>query len=136
MRTIYGWYLQGWSILRIKKELEASHIPSPKGKKRWAVRTIEDILSNEKYAGDSIYGKTVVAEYPGTMRISNSPDEVYISENHHPPIIDKGSFDRIQEMKKSRTNIELDEHGNKVRKNTHYSMKRSEHKAEESFQDM
>ena len=33
-------------------------------------------------------------------------------------------------MKKSRTNIELDEHGNKVRKSTHYSMKRIEDKKE------
>jgi len=34
-------------------------------------------------------------------------------------------------MKKSRTNIELDEYGNRVRKSTHYSMKQSDKKVEE-----
>ena len=47
-----------------------------------------------------------------------------MSENHHPPLIDRESFALVQEMKKSRTNIEHDEQGNKVRKSTHYSMKR------------
>ncbi len=46
------------------------------------------------------------------------------------------TFDLVQEMKKSRTNIEFDEHGNKVRKSTHYSMKRIGNKAEESVQDV
>lgn len=119
------WYLQGWSIVRIKKELETSRIPSPRGKRRWAVRTIGDILSNEKYARDSFYGQTVTAEYPATKRVRNSPDEIFRAENHHPPILDKASFDQVQEMRKMRSNIELDEQGNKVRKITHYSMKRT-----------
>jgi len=46
VRKVFGWYAQGWSIVRIRKELGALRIPSPRGKRRWAVRTIEDILSN------------------------------------------------------------------------------------------
>lgn len=107
----------------MKKELEALRIPSPRGKRRWAVRTITDILSNEKYVGDSVYGQTVVAEYPNMKQVRNSPGEIFRSENHHPPIINKPSFDRVQEMRKTRSNIELNEQGNKVRKITHYSMK-------------
>jgi site-specific DNA recombinase len=131
VRSIFGWYLEGWSIVRIKKELETSRISSPTGKRRWPVSTIDGILSNEKYAGDSVFGRTMVAEYPGMKRVGNNPDEVKRSENHHPPIIDKETFDLVQEMKKMRTNIVLDEHGNKVRKNTHYSMKQSDKKVEE-----
>jgi hypothetical protein len=37
--------------------------------------------------------------------------------------LDKASFDRIQEMRKMRSNIEVDGQGNKIRKSTHYSMK-------------
>jgi len=33
-------------------------------------------------------------------------------------------FERIQEMRRLRTNVEIEEQGNKVHKNTHYSMKR------------
>ena len=136
VRRIFEWYVQGWSVVRIKKELETMRIPSPKGKRRWPVSTIDGILSNEKYTGDSIYGLTVGSEYPATKRIRNNPEEIQRSENHHPPIIGKEIFDRVQEMKKSRTNIEFDEHGNKVRKSTHYSMKRIGNKAEESVQDV
>lgn len=124
VRKIFSWYEQGWSIVRIKKELETLRIPSSRGKRRWAVRTISDMLSNEKYAGDSAYGKTVTAEYPSMRQVRNSPDKVSKSENHHPAIIDKSLFDRVQEMRRIRTNVEVDEQGNKIRKNTHYSMKR------------
>ncbi len=86
---------------------------------------MDDILSNEKYTGNSIYGKTVGNGYPSMRRSSNNLDEVYRVENHHDAIIDKETFDLVQEMKKSRTNIEADEHGNRIRKSTHYSMKRS-----------
>lgn len=68
-------------------------------------------------------------------RISNNPDEVQRSENHHPPIIDRETFDLVQEMKESRTNVEPDEHGNKVRKSTHSSMKRNDNTAKESAKE-
>jgi DNA invertase Pin-like site-specific DNA recombinase len=124
VRGIFGWYEQGWSIVRIKKELEALHIPSPTGKRRWANATITDILSNEKYVGYSVYGKTTISEYPSMRRVRNNPDQVPRSENHHPAIIEKACFERVQKMRRLRTNVEIDEQGNKVRKNTHYSMKR------------
>jgi hypothetical protein len=110
--------------VRIKKELEALHIPSPTGKRRWANATITYILSNEKYVGYSVYGKTTISEYPSMRRVRNNPDQVPRSENHHPAIIEKACFERVQKMRRLRTNVEIDEQGNKVRKNTHYSMKR------------
>jgi hypothetical protein len=39
-------------------------------------------------------------------------------------IIEKACFKRVQEMRRLRTNVEINEQGNRVRKNTHYSMKR------------
>jgi len=121
VRKIFSWYEQGWSIVRIRKELETLRVPSPRGKRRWAVRTISDMLSNEKYAGNSAYGKTVIAEYPSMRQIRNDPDQVSRSENHHPAIIDQSLFDRVQELRLLRTNMETDERGNRVRKSTHYS---------------
>jgi site-specific DNA recombinase len=121
VRKIFSWYEQGWSIVRIRKELETLRVPSPKGKRRWAVRTISDMLSNEKYAGDSAYGKTVIADYPSMRQVRNDPDQVLRTENHHPAIIDKSLFDRVQELRRLRTNMETDERGNRVRKSTHYS---------------
>lgn len=77
---------------------------------------------------DSVFGRTMVAEYPVVKRIENNPEEVQRSENHHTKIIDRETFDLVQEMKKRRSNIEVNEHGNKIRKSTHYSMKRIENK--------
>lgn len=68
-------------------------------------------------------GKRSVLSILQQSRSEMQADEVVRSENHHPPIIDKASFCRIQEMKKMRSNNKLDEQGNKVRKSTHYSMK-------------
>ena len=130
MRRIFEWWVQGWSVVRIKKELETSRILSPTGKRRWPVSTIDDILSNEKYTGDSVYRLTVGSEYPALKRVRNNPEEIQRSTNHHPPIIDRNTFALVQEMKKLRTNIELDEDGNTIRKNTHYSMKRSDNTKE------
>jgi len=70
-------------------------IPSPKGKRRWPVNTIDDILSNEKYTGDSVYGLTVGSEYPAVKRVNINPEEIQRSENHHPPIIDRETFDLV-----------------------------------------
>ena len=63
-------------------------------------------------------------------RVRNQLEEVHKSENLHHPIIQRETFDLVQEMKKTRTDIELDKYGNRIRESTHYSMKRSGNKAE------
>jgi len=73
--------------------------------------------------GDSVYAQTVAAEYPGIRRIRNSPDKILRSENHHAAIIDKTLFNRVQEMRALRSNVQVDEQDNRVRKSSHYSMK-------------
>lgn len=45
-------YLQGKSVLGIEKELERLGIKSPTGKATWPKRTINVMLSNEKYMGN------------------------------------------------------------------------------------
>ncbi len=54
-------------------------------------------------------------------QVKNSPDKVSRTKNHHPAIIDQSLFDRVQELRLLRTNMETDERGNRVRKSTHYS---------------
>ncbi len=56
-------------------------------------------------------------------RIRNSPDKILRSEDHHTAIIDKAFFDRAQKMRESRSNVEVDGQGTRVRKGSHYSMK-------------
>jgi site-specific DNA recombinase len=51
VRLIYNLYLQGKSVLGIVKELKQLGIKSPTGKATWPKRTIDVMLSNEKYTG-------------------------------------------------------------------------------------
>ena len=54
VRLIFDLYLGGKSILGIVKELKERGIKSPTGKDNWPKRSIEEMLSNEKYIGISV----------------------------------------------------------------------------------
>lgn len=98
VRTIYGRFLAGDSLHDIAAHLEAQHVPSPGGKQAWRETTIRSILSNEKYKGDAVLGKTYV-ENCLTKRIKANRGErqKFYVENNHPAIIDAGTFAHVQE---------------------------------------
>lgn len=98
VRTIYGRFLAGDSLHDIAVHLEAQRVPSPGGKQAWRETTIRSILSNEKYKGDAVLGKTYV-ENCLTKRIKANRGErqKFYVENNHPAIIDAGTFARVQE---------------------------------------
>lgn len=52
VKLIFDLYLGSQSVLGIIKELEKQKIPSPTGKEKWCKKTIDVMLSNEKYTGD------------------------------------------------------------------------------------
>ena len=52
VKLIFDLYLRGQSVIGIIKELEKRRILSPTGKEKWCKRTIDVMLSNEKYTGD------------------------------------------------------------------------------------
>ena len=127
VREIYRLYLEGFSILGIKKELESRHILSPSGKGTWSMRTIDLILSNEKYTGKIVLFKTVMVNYPYSVRRSNtggSLREQFCMTNGVDAIIDEETFQTVQETKKRRSNYEKTENGPRRRK-VKYSSKRT-----------
>ena len=58
VRQIYERFLSGRSLQQIADELTGSGIPTPMGKTVWQPGVIQSILSNEKYKGDALLGKT------------------------------------------------------------------------------
>ncbi len=112
VRDIFRWYNEGASIVGIQKKLAEQQIPSPRGKEKWSKRTIDNLLSNEKYIG--------------TVRLMDSVTEgqMFEMKESHPPIITEDVFRRAQEEKKKRSNITVNEAGEIQRKNTKYSSKR------------
>ena len=52
VKQIFDWYLEGYSIVGLIKLLHENNIPSPRGKEKWSKRSLETMLSNEKYIGN------------------------------------------------------------------------------------
>lgn len=112
---------QGYSVIGIIKELEQSFTLSPSGKDKWSKHTIEKILRNEKYVGTVTAMKTITVQH---KRKKNEGEEnKYVIEDNHPPIITREIFDAVQEEISRRSNIEVDENGQRTRKKNKYSSK-------------
>lgn len=125
VRNIFDMYLHGKSVLGIQRELEAHGFKSPTGKDWWSKRSIEKMLSNEKYSGDVIIFKTYSMSFPDTKRKVNEPAQrmKYQSIGNHPAIISKETFLAVQAERERRSNIEKVEEGVR-RKATKYSSRK------------
>lgn len=92
-----------------------------KGKDKWSKRAIQTILTNEKYIGNVILGKTYTGAFPNNkQQINNGEQEKYLLENAHEPIIEAEKFEQVQEEMRRRSNVEVIE-GKVKRKGTRYS---------------
>lgn len=104
VRLIFNLYLSGQSVLGIIKELEKNEKFSPTGKEKWRKRTIDVMLSNEKYTGDVRLLK------------SGKSDIHYLSPDNNPVIISKEFFEAVQIEKARRSNVVKSECGNQRNK--------------------
>ena len=97
VRLIYRLYMEGKTSSAIAKHLTASGIPSPGGKQKWQVATVNSILSNEKYKGDALLQKRFTVDFL-TKTIKDNEGEVpqYYVQNSHPGIIAPDEFDTVQ----------------------------------------
>ncbi len=97
VRRIYREYLAGITVTRIARGLEEDGILTKLGKKRWQHSVIESILTNEKYTGNAILGKTYKADVLSKYRQKNTGQApMYFAEGTHPAIIDQEMFDMAQ----------------------------------------
>ncbi len=110
VRMIFNLYLQGKSVLGIVKELERLGIKSPMGKATWPKRTIDVMLSNEKYIGNV------------RLLDNGKHDSYYRAENNNPAVISKETFQAVQLEKQNRSNLIKGEEASQ-RKNKKYSSK-------------
>ena len=113
VRLIFDLYLGGKSILGIVKELKERGIKSPTGKDNWPKRSIEEMLSNEKYIGIAV------------VNLDGEEGQIYKLNNSHLAIISNEIFDDVQEEKLKRSNMVTDENG-RHRNSTKYSSKKTD----------
>ena len=120
VNKIFTMYIEGASIGQIVKHLTSIGIKSPSGKDRWYNRTVDEILSNEKYVGDVILVKSININGMGSKRIKNDGQAAkYRLDQGHQAIISHSMFEAAQQAKKERSNYEVTESG-KTRKKKRY----------------
>ena len=104
VKFIFNSYLEGYGAATICKMLSNMKVPSPTGKSHWCENTVLWILKNEKYIGDIILGKSYTLDSITHKKIRNQGEEdMYHFKDHHEPIIDKETFEKVQEIIKTRT---------------------------------
>lgn len=100
VRKIFELYIQGNGVRKIKKYLETHGIKTVTGKMEWSTSTIDRMLSNEKYVGQVLMQKTYTPDFLSGQQVKNCGQlDMYLVENAHEPIIDRETFDRVQEIK-------------------------------------
>ena len=104
VRMIYDLFLDGLSFTRIKKALENQNLLTATGKKIWSESNIKSILKNEKYVGDALLQKTFTVDcISKKVQKNNGERPMYLLTNHHDPIIDRDTFNRVQQELARRT---------------------------------
>lgn len=105
VRRIYREFIAGYSITQIAKRLQADGVKTKLGRESWRHNVIESILTNEKYTGNALLGKTFKPDVLTKYRQKNDGKKapIYYVEGSHPAIIEKGLFDLAQqEMQRRR----------------------------------
>ena len=103
VRVIFQLYLEGNSIRKLIRELSNRNIFSPNGHTKWGVECLRKILSNEKYTGNIMLGKTTISNFLSGKKVRNvGQANKYLVTSCHPAIISQAQFDRVQDEKKRR----------------------------------
>ena len=118
VRQIYSLCLAGNGPTKIARMLTEQQIPTPgtleyrrTGSTRryhpgyeckWATNTVVHLLENREYTGCLVNFKTDKVSYKLKHSIENPSEKQVIFENHHEPIIDRETWERVQELRKQR----------------------------------
>ena len=98
VRYIYDLFMSGKTTTAIAKQLTDEGILTPGGKEKWGSRTVESILTNEKYKGDARLQKRFTVDFlQKKMKVNEGEVPQYYVENSHEAIIEPALFERVQE---------------------------------------
>lgn len=100
VRQIFQMRASGQSLGSISDWLHANAIISPTGRERWSRETISKLLRNEKYVGDVLLQKTYVKDiFSGKQKKNEGELDQVLIQNHHPAIVSRELFDRVNSKK-------------------------------------
>jgi site-specific DNA recombinase len=112
VRKIFDLSLQGLSLGQIKSYLESQGIKTVTGKDIWDAKTVQRMLTNEKYKGDTMLQKTFTEDFmTGKKRKNIGQRNRYYVKDSHPAIVSAEVFDKVQEEMVKRSRLVSNEDG-------------------------
>ncbi len=117
VKQIFDLCVSGLGPTQIAKRLRAEKVLTPTeywnsiGRKcskppaipyGWVADTISNILDKQEYCGDTVNFRTTTKSFKLKKKIEKPQEEWQIFENTHPAIIDRETFELVQELRKNR----------------------------------
>ena len=106
VRRIYDLFVKGFTTGEIARMLTSENIPSPCNcESGWSISGINDILKNEKYAGDILIQKTYTEDHLTHRRFSNRDMKLpqYFVPENHTPIVDREVYEETRLISRLRS---------------------------------
>lgn len=98
VERIFNLYLAGETVDIISKMMQAENYDIPDKTISFSKGMIMNMLSNERYCGDVILQKSVTVDCIEKKRKKNTGEApMYYVQNNHPAIIDRVTFNKVQE---------------------------------------
>ena len=120
VRRIFSEYLNGRGVYEISAILNAECVEKPPNANEWYPQFITNIIANERYIGDSLLQKKYMTDtLPFQKKINRGERAQYYVSGTHQPIIDKETFEAVQELRKAKSKIYYRSPANK-----HYPLSR------------
>lgn len=95
---LYEEFLSGKTVDYIARIFRKEKIKSWDGKCNWFASTLNSMLRNEKYMGDTILQKSYTADFLSKKRVMNDGTiQMYHIEEDHEPIIDVETWEAVQQ---------------------------------------
>ena len=114
VKEIFKLRSNGVGVSEITTILNEKKYPTPSGYKgtkyssrlldnsQWNISSVKKILSNRMYCGDMIQKKQAKVSYKSKKKITLPESMNMIVENTHEPLVDKSTFEYIQELTHNR----------------------------------
>ncbi len=115
VKKIFKWRADGIGPTEIANRLNKEHVVTPSGYKKtnyssrlidrdnWNISTVKKILINRIYTGDLVQHTQTKVSYKSKKKIKLDEKLWIVVENTHEPLVDKDTFDYVNNLRKRNT---------------------------------
>ena len=122
VRYIFNRYCEGAGGKVIARELKNLGYKTKRGNSNISESGVIRIITNEKYKGDLLMGKTFTTDPITKRRLANLGEaDQYYTENHHEPIVTREVWDKANEILNKRKGSHLRSDGKRDKFSREYS---------------